>query len=147
MITQGSAVEVSFERENYHAWHLGNVLQVKGNNKFFVKYQCLGVDNKPAYTTEIVDFRCIRPFPPRLEEQDFVVLDKVDVYYNLCWWSGVIHKILNDMRCVVITQSNIEMICKRSHMRPRLDWIDGKWTTTSPVLASIFFSSCKDCVL
>nr|XP_017217011.1 PREDICTED: DUF724 domain-containing protein 3-like [Daucus carota subsp. sativus] len=131
MITQGSAVEVTFERENYSAWHVGNVLQVKGNNKFLVKFQFLGVDNKPACTTETVDFPCIRPFPPQLEEQDFSVLDKVDVYYNLGWWSGVIHRILNDMRYVVITQANVKLICICSHLRPRLDWIDGKWTITS----------------
>ncbi|KAK1357906.1 hypothetical protein POM88_051162 [Heracleum sosnowskyi] len=125
-------VEVTFERENYKAWHLGNVLQVEGNNNFLVKYQCLGVDNKPAYIREIVDFRCIRPFPPHLAKQDFVVLDKVDVYHNLSWWKGVIHKILNDMRCVVVTQTNVEFVCNRSYLRPQLDWIDGKWTTTSP---------------
>lgn len=151
MITQGSAVEVTFERENYSAWHVGNVLQVKGNNKFLVKFQFLGVDNKPACTTETVDFPCIRPFPPQLEEQDFSVLDKVDVYYNLGWWSGVIHRILNDMRYVVITQANVKLICICSHLRPRLDWIDGKWTITSRVLASFAFffliSWCKDCVL
>ncbi|KAL8104330.1 DUF724 domain-containing protein 3-like [Apium graveolens] len=131
MISQGTEVEVTFESENYNVWHTGRVLKVEGN-KFLVKYRFFGVDDKPEFRTEFIDSQCIRPVPPPVEEQEFDVLHKVEAYYRFCWWTGVIRRILRDRKYVVlVTQSKNEMECNHLNLRPRLDWIDGKWTTTS----------------
>lgn len=133
MISRGTAVEVTFESENYNVWHTGHVSQVEGN-KFLVKYRFFGVDDKPEFRTEVIDSQCIRPAPPPVEKQDFDVLHKVEAYYRFCWWTGVIRRIIRDRKYVVlVTHSKVEMECSHSNLRPRLDWIDGKWTTTSPV--------------
>ncbi|KAL1831920.1 hypothetical protein ACET3Z_001571 [Daucus carota] len=131
MISRGTEVEVTFEGENYNVWHLGSVLQVEGNDRFLVKYRCLGLENKAEFRTEVIDSRCIRPAPPRVEERDFDVLHKVEACYFSCWWTGVIRRIVEDRKYVVlVSHSRIEIECDHFNLRPRLDWIDGKWTTT-----------------
>ncbi|KAK3020069.1 hypothetical protein RJ639_004069 [Escallonia herrerae] len=94
LFSTGTAVEVSFDGQHSRdTWHLATVLRETGKNTFLVEYQNLGTGDETETT---VDSHHIRPCPPRLEDKEFVLLEKVDAFYDYGWWSGNIVKILED---------------------------------------------------
>lgn len=136
MFSTGKKVEVSFEKENYRdVWFPATVLEDSGNDSFFVEYQSPGIgDEEPGLFKKIVDSLHIRPSPPNLKDKNFVLLDKVDAFFDFGWWSGVITKELADSRYLVLFKhTNKERELNQSELRPHMEWRDGKWFSASRV--------------
>ncbi|KAL8236176.1 hypothetical protein R6Q59_017257 [Mikania micrantha] len=133
MFTVGKKVEVSFDRENLRdVWFPATILKNSGNSTFLVEYQQEGADNDVVVHKVTVDYHHIRPSPPHLRDKNFVLLEKVDAYYDFAWWSGLITKELADNRYIVFfkhTKKEREFIYSR--VRPHLEWKGGKWFNTS----------------
>nr|GEY54937.1 hypothetical protein [Tanacetum cinerariifolium] len=133
MFTVGKKVEVSFDKENLRdVWFPATVLQNSGDNTFLVEYQQPGSGDEAVQHKVTVDHSHIRPSPPHLRDKNFVLLEKVDAYYDYGWWSGVITKELADNRYNVFfkhTKKEREFIC--SEVRPHIEWKGGKWFNTS----------------
>ncbi|KAI3800887.1 hypothetical protein L1987_28986 [Smallanthus sonchifolius] len=133
MFTVGKKVEVSFEKESLcDVWFPATVLKNLGNSTFLVEYQQPGADDETILHKVTVDFHHIRPSPPHLRDKNFVLLEKVDAYYDFGWWTGVITKELADNRYKVFfkhTKKEKEFIYSR--VRPHMEWKGGKWYNTS----------------
>ena len=135
MFTVGKKVEVSFDKENLReVWFPATVLKNSGDNTFLVEYQQPGSGDEAVLHKVTVDQSHIRPSPPHLRDKNFVLLEKVDAYYDYGWWSGVITKELADNRYNVYfkhTKKDREFICTK--VRPHIEWKGGKWFNTSQV--------------
>ncbi|KAI3679561.1 hypothetical protein L2E82_51224 [Cichorium intybus] len=132
MFTAGKKVEVCFEGEDLRdVWFPATVVGNLGNNSFLVEYQRPGIGNEATVDKVARDYLHIRPSPPHLRDKNFVLLEKVDAYYDFGWWSGVITKELADNRYNVSfkhTKKEREFDC--SKVRPHMEWKGGKWFTT-----------------
>ncbi|KAL1829561.1 hypothetical protein ACET3Z_007973 [Daucus carota] len=127
MFREGTAVEVSFQKENFNVWHVGTVMKATVNDKCLVKYQCPGGDNEHKIQ-EFAYSPNIRPSPPSLEDNDYLLLEKVEAYFECCWWSGKIRRLLEDRRYIVgIEHAKKEMTFEHANLRPCMVWTDGKW--------------------
>ncbi|XP_063943928.1 DUF724 domain-containing protein 1 isoform X2 [Daucus carota subsp. sativus] len=125
MFTEGTAVEVSFKEEKHDVWHVGTVMKVTGINKFLVKFQCPGDDDDE----QEVSSSDVRPSPPSAKANNFALREEVEAYFECCWRSGVVKELLVDRRYLVfIKQAKTEMIFDIVNLRPRMVWIDGKWS-------------------
>ncbi|XP_024966669.1 DUF724 domain-containing protein 7-like isoform X5 [Cynara cardunculus var. scolymus] len=136
MFTAGKKVEVSFEREDLRdVWFPATVLKDSGNNCFLVEYQQPGIGDEAALHKVTVDYLHIRPSPPHLRDKNFVLLEKVDAYFDFGWWSGVITKELADNRYnVFFKHAKKEREFIYSRVRPHMEWKGGKWFNTSQLL-------------
>lgn len=132
MFSVGKNVEVSFDRDDRRdAWFPSKVLEHCENGSFLVeRYRT--VDNKASIDRVTVDSFHIRPLPPHIKRKKFNLLEKVDAFYDLAWWSGVITRELADNRYIVFFKhTNREKELNDSDLRPHMDWKDGQWFTTS----------------
>lgn len=134
MFSEGTAVEVSLQKENFDVWHAGTVMKPTADNKCLVKYQCPGI--KEHIIKEFAESPDIRPSPPSLEDDDYNLLEKVEAYFEGCWWSGIIRRLLEDRRYIVfINHAKKDMTFDQSNLRHRMVWTDGKWINEAKVLA------------
>ncbi|XP_071718718.1 DUF724 domain-containing protein 7-like isoform X2 [Rutidosis leptorrhynchoides] len=133
MFTVGKKVEVSFEKESLRdVWFPATILKNSGNDSFLVEYRQPGNGDEAILNKVTVDYLHIRPSPPRLRDKKFVLLEKVDAYYDFGWRSGVVTKELADNRYNVFfkhTKQEREFIY--SSVRPHMEWKGGKWFNTS----------------
>lgn len=137
MFREGIAVEVCFQEENFDVWHIGTVMKATLNNNCLVKYQCPGDVNKHKIQ-EFANSPDIRPSPPSLEDNDYLLLEKVEAFFECCWWSGIIRRLLEDRRYIVhINHAKKEMTFDHSDLRPCMVWTDGKWINEAKVLALV----------
>ncbi|RXH95348.1 hypothetical protein DVH24_025032 [Malus domestica] len=95
--------------------------------------ETIRTDDNKKFLMEVVDAKQIRPYPPNLVlAESFSVTQEVDVFYNGCWWEGVIRNVLHGQRYkVYIKGTNDELLFQHSDLRPRQDWIDGTWFIAS----------------
>jgi len=134
MFSVGKNVEVSFDRDDRRdAWFPSKVLEHLENGSFLVeRYRT--IDKKASIDKVTVDSFHIRPLPPHIKRKKFNLLEKVDAFYDLAWWSGVITRELADSRYTVFFKhTNMEKELNDSDLRPHMDWKDGQWFTTSRV--------------
>lgn len=140
MFDVGKKVEVSFEKETLRdVWFPATILKNSANNSFLVEYQQPGNGDEAVPHKVTVDYLHIRPTPPHLRDKNFVLLEKVDAYYDFGWWSGVITKELADNRYNVFfkhTKKEREFVY--SKVRPHMEWKGGKWFNTSQVFISLY---------
>ncbi|XP_076958893.1 DUF724 domain-containing protein 7-like [Bidens hawaiensis] len=133
LFTVGKKVEVSFERENLRdCWLPATILKNTDNNTFLVEYQQPGTGDEAILHKTTVDYLHIRPTPPHLRVKNFVLLEKVDAYYDFGWWSGVVTKELADNRYNVFfkhTKQEREFVYSR--VRPHMEWKGGNWFNAS----------------
>ena len=140
MFTVEKKVEVCFEGENLgDVWFPATVVENLGNNSFVVEYQQPGTGDEATLQKITVDYLHIRPSPPHLRDKNFVLLEKVDAYYDFGWWSGVITKVVaDDMYNVLLKNTKKEREFDCSRVRPHMEWKGGQWFTTSQVFISSF---------
>ncbi|CAK9145245.1 unnamed protein product [Ilex paraguariensis] len=133
MFSPGKKVEVSLNREDYRdVWFPAIVLEDFGNGSFLVEYQSSGMVNRAAFLKITVDYLHIRPSPPLLKDKNFVLLEKVDAFFDFGWWNGVITRELADSRYVVFFKhTNKANVLSESELRPHMEWKAGKWFSAS----------------
>nr|KAJ0209329.1 hypothetical protein LSAT_V11C400166970 [Lactuca sativa] len=133
LFTVGKRVEVRIKVGNLKVWFPATVVENLGDNSFLVEHQQPGIGDEATLHKVTVDYQQIRPSPPHLSlrDKDFVLLEKVDAYYDFGWWRGVVTKKLADNRYNVFfkyTKKEREFDC--SSVRPRMKWKRGKWFIT-----------------
>lgn len=138
MFDVGRKVEVSFDRDDFQdAWFPATINEDMGNGTFLVEYSTVTTDNDGVFTKVRVDSLHIRPCPPLLKDKNFVLLEKVDAFFDLGWWSGIITKQLENSRYLVYFKlMKREKEFYQSELRPHMEWKDGKWFTSSQVLST-----------
>ncbi|XP_015057464.1 DUF724 domain-containing protein 3-like isoform X2 [Solanum pennellii] len=132
MFSVGKNVEVLFDRDDRRdAWFPSKVLEQLENGSFLVeRYRT--IDKKASIDKVTVDSFHIRPLPPHIKRKKFNLLEKVDAFYDLAWWSGVITRELADSRYIVFFKhTNMQKELNDFDLRPHMDWKDGQWFTTS----------------
>ncbi|XP_057782259.1 DUF724 domain-containing protein 3-like [Salvia miltiorrhiza] len=146
MFDVGRKVEVSFDREDFQdAWFPATILEELENQTFLVEYSSVNTDNH-GHTKARVDSLHIRPCPPLLKDKNFVLLEKVDAFFDFGWWSGIITKELENSRYLVFfKQMKCDKEFNQSELRPHMDWKDDKWFTSSqePSLSSLDDGVCQ----
>ena len=138
MFDVGRKVEVSFDREDFQdAWFPAAIREDLGNQTFLVEYNSVNPDSHGS-TKASVDSLHIRPCPPLLKDKNFILLEKVDAFFDFGWWNGIITKELESSRYLVFfKQMKCEKEFNQSELRPHMDWKDGKWFTSAQVLSTL----------
>ncbi|KAL3531550.1 hypothetical protein ACH5RR_010872 [Cinchona calisaya] len=133
MFSVGKRVEVSFDREYWRdTWFPATILEDIGNGSFLLEYHNPDKKSEAGLLKETVDLRHIRPCPPHLKDKYYVLLEKVDAFYDFGWSTGVITKALADCRYLVFFKhTNREAEFSHTDLRPHMEWKDGKWFTSS----------------
>lgn len=133
LFSKGKKVEVSLEKvEHGEVWFPAIVQEDTGNGSFLVEYQCLGENGEPESVKVKVDSLNIRPSPPQLKGKNYVLLEKVDAYIEFSWWPGVLTKELPDNKYLVFfKEKNVAKSVNQSEIRPRMQWKEGNWYSTS----------------
>ncbi|KAL1558376.1 hypothetical protein AAHA92_08852 [Salvia divinorum] len=146
MFDVGRKVEVSFDREDFQdAWFPATIREDMGNQTFLVDYNSVNPDSHSS-TKATFDSLHIRPCPPLLKDKNFILLEKVDAFFDFGWWSGIITKELENSRYLVFFK---QMKCDKefiqSELRPHMDWKDGKWFTSAqePSVPSLDDGVCQ----
>ncbi|XP_073302788.1 DUF724 domain-containing protein 3-like isoform X10 [Primulina huaijiensis] len=136
MFEVGRKVEVSFDVEDFLcAWFPSTIDTVLTNGTYLVEYHSSNISNEDQFLKATVDYLHVRPCPPFLKDKSYVLLEKVDCFFNFGWWNGVITKVLEDCRYVVFfKQKNEEKEFHQSELRPHMDWKESKWFTSSSQL-------------
>lgn len=132
---KGASVEVSSDEEGFYgAWFAATVIEQLSMGNFKIEYKSLRNDDDTAFLTEEVDSNHIRPCPPNEIVDHFRVFEEVDALYNDGWWVGVISKALGRQKFEVYFRgTNEEIVLKQSDLRRHLEWINGKWVSSSSV--------------
>ncbi|XP_041990098.1 DUF724 domain-containing protein 3-like isoform X2 [Salvia splendens] len=146
MFDVGRKVEVSFDREDFQdAWFPTTIREDLGNQTFLVEYNSVNPDSHGS-TKASVDSLHIRPCPPVLKDKKFILLEKVDAFFDFGWWNGIITKELERSRYLVFfKQMKCEKEFNQSELRPHMDWKDGKWFTSAqePSVPSLDDGVCQ----
>lgn len=131
----GKVVEVRSDEEGFEgAWYTAVIKDYLGDGKYLVEYLTLMTDDETAPLKEEARAEDIRPYPPQPPQVPFRPLDKVDVWYNDGWWTGVISKVLSRSTFMVyFSTTNEELVFKEPYLRIHQDWIYRKWVVSSPV--------------
>ncbi|KAK9079902.1 hypothetical protein SSX86_001576 [Deinandra increscens subsp. villosa] len=132
---KGATVEVCSDEDGFYgAWFTATILEQLSTGSFKVQYQSLRNDDDTAFITEIVDTNHIRPCPPKETIDRFRLFEEVDAMHNDGWWVGVIFKVSSRQRYEVFFRgTNEEIVFKQSDLRRHLEWINGKWVSSSSV--------------
>ncbi|KAL2491749.1 DUF724 domain-containing protein 3 [Abeliophyllum distichum] len=133
MFDVGRKVEVSIEEENcLNAWFPATILEIVTVGSFVVELWRPKVGNEPQPLTVTVDPIHVRPTQPRLKDKKYVLLEKIDAFFDGGWWSGDITKELEDGRYVIfVKQTEKYREFHQSEIRPHLEWKDSKWFASS----------------
>ncbi|KAK4478350.1 hypothetical protein RD792_017640, partial [Penstemon davidsonii] len=126
----GMMVEVKSDEEGYQgSWYSAVILSSLGSDDFLVEYQTLKTDDESEQLREKALASNMRPCPPKLVRiERFKKLEEVDAWYNDGWWVGVVSKVLDGLKYgVYFWNSNEELIFEHYNLRPRQEWIGGKW--------------------
>ncbi|XP_010475765.1 PREDICTED: DUF724 domain-containing protein 3-like isoform X2 [Camelina sativa] len=129
MFSSGTIVEVSSDEEGFKGcWFAAKVVEPIGDDKFLVEYRDLREEDGVEPLKEVIDFLHIRPPPPRDEDKDFTVGDKINAFYNDGWWIGfVIEGMKGGTVGIHFRQSGEKMRFGRQGLRLHKDWVNGTW--------------------
>lgn len=128
--SKGTMVEVRSDEEGYHgSWYTAVIVEILKNGKYMVEYQTLRTEDEAELLKEMADGCNVRPVPPKIERVDrFKMLEEVDAWYNDGWWMGHVSKVLDGFKYLVyFWTTNEEIELHHFKLRPRQEWIFGKW--------------------
>lgn len=136
---KGALVEVSSDEDGFQgAWFAATVIEQLNNGNFKIEYKSLRNDDDTAFITEEVDSNHIRPHPPTEIVDTFRLYEEVDGLYNDGWWVGVISKVFSKQKYEVFFRgTDEEIVFKHSDLRRHVEWINGKWVSSSSVCNSM----------
>ncbi|KAH7653371.1 Agenet domain plant type domain-containing protein [Dioscorea alata] len=126
----GEEVEVSCDDEGFHgAWYEATVARrLNGSRRLSIVYTSLLSDTDPSQRLqESVDLAHVRPRPPRLRKRAFEVFQLVEGYHRDGWWPGVVAGVRGKQCLVCFPSTKEELEFPASKIRPRLNWLKGRW--------------------
>ncbi|KAJ7279826.1 hypothetical protein O6H91_14G006300 [Diphasiastrum complanatum] len=125
----GLKVEVSSDEDGFvGSWYAAKVL-CKRKRYYAIQYDALVTDEGEPLVEQVLRSQ-LRPIPPPLlGVRKWAVGDSVEAYDNDGWWMGVVSKLLPSSNSFLVyfgsTAEEKEFL--PSYMRPRQDWLHGKW--------------------
>nr|XP_017220422.1 PREDICTED: uncharacterized protein LOC108197345 isoform X3 [Daucus carota subsp. sativus] len=128
--SRGTMVEVRSDEAGYHgSWYTAVITDILKNDKYMIEYQTLRTEDEAKLLKEKANISDVRPAPPKIQRVDrFKMLEEVDAWYNDGWWMGHISKILDGFKYLVyFWTTNEEIEFHHFKLRPRQEWIFGKW--------------------
>ncbi|XP_074339650.1 protein AGENET DOMAIN (AGD)-CONTAINING P1 isoform X2 [Apium graveolens] len=128
--SRGTMVEVRSDEQGYHgSWYTAVIIEILKNGKYMIEYQTLRTEDEAELLKEMADGCDVRPVPPKIERVDrFKMLEEVDAWYNDGWWMGHVSKVLDGFKYLVyFWTTNEEIEFHHFKLRPRQEWIFGKW--------------------
>ncbi|KAG8389591.1 hypothetical protein BUALT_Bualt02G0245000 [Buddleja alternifolia] len=145
MFDVGRKVEVSFDRDDCQdAWFPATIHEDLGNGTLLVEH-CADIEKKVQTIKVKTDSLHVRPCPPLLKDKNFVLLEKVDAFFDFGWWSGVITKVLENSRYIVFfKQMKTDKEFNQNELRPHMDWKDGRWFTSSQLSQDVSIPSSDE---
>ncbi|GLJ27221.1 hypothetical protein SUGI_0533680 [Cryptomeria japonica] len=129
---KGDQVEVCSDEEGFKgAWFPATIVRKAGLG-FLVEFRDLVTDDGKSKLREKIEVDEIRPQPPYMNRQHFVIDEQVDAYDQDGWWEGVIGNVLDDNNYVIFFSHFGEKgEFNVSQLRLHLDWVDEKWLQPS----------------
>lgn len=130
-------MEVRSDEAGYHgSWYTAVITDILKNDKYMIEYQTLRTEDEAKLLKEKANISDVRPAPPKIQRVDrFKMLEEVDAWYNDGWWMGHISKILDGFKYLVyFWTTNEEIEFHHFKLRPRQEWIFGKWNFSLRVL-------------
>ncbi|PWA59922.1 agenet-like domain, Agenet domain [Artemisia annua] len=124
-------VEISFEENRLcGVWFPAVVVEDLGGKLLLVEYKCAWINGGEKLHRVSVDHHHIRPSLTKFKDISFGSLDKVDVFYDFGWWSGVVTRNLAYSRYLVYFK-NTNKVKDLGHreLRSYAEWKDDKWLT------------------
>ena len=77
---------------------------------------------------KVVDTSFPKPLLPLEAETNFCVNDIVDEFYRDEWWTSVITRISEDLKCIIFFQNPPDEIqFDWSNLQMHEEWVDDKW--------------------
>lgn len=134
MYEVGGKIEVSRDNERpHHSWFQATVLGPMKHGCLTVEYLVkVGLQTQACRAN--VDRAGIRPCPPTLCIKRFVLWQKVDAYWDCGWLSGVITKVLADLKYEVFVEKLRKVKVFQKHLlRTHVEYKQGKWFISSQV--------------
>lgn len=136
---KGATVEVRSEEEAYAAsWYCARILSLLGNGKYIVEHLRFTSDGDESIPLrDLVVAHNIRPVPPPpLLSPNYEPGDEVDAWVNKRWWIGRVSKVLGggSKYLVYFVSTCEETMVLHFNLRPRKDWINGRWINPSKVI-------------
>ncbi|KAM7260338.1 hypothetical protein ACFE04_016079 [Oxalis oulophora] len=131
---EGMKVEVKSDEPGYEdSWYSALIAESIGKGKYLVEYLTLKTDDGSKLLVEEAKASDIRPYPPNIRRPySYTLLEMVDVWYNDGWWVGQIGRVLSRQRYSVYFKKTCEELeFDHSHLRPHIEWFDGKWSPAS----------------
>ncbi|ESQ49389.1 hypothetical protein EUTSA_v10020690mg [Eutrema salsugineum] len=130
---KGAIVEVRSEEEAYTgSWYCARILNLLGDDKYIVEHLRFSRDGDESIPLrDLVEAENIRPVPP--SELSPVLRyepgDEVDAWFNKRWWIGRVSKVLarDSTYLVYFISTGEEVTVLHFNLRPRKDWINGRW--------------------
>ncbi|KAM0950116.1 putative Agenet-like domain-containing protein [Dioscorea sansibarensis] len=126
----GEGIEVSCDDEGFHgAWYEATVARrLSGSRRLSIVYTSLLSDTDPSQPLqESVDLAHVRPRPPRPRKRAFEVFQLVEGYHRDGWWPGVVAGVRGKQCLVCFPSTKEELEFPVSKIRPRLNWLKGRW--------------------
>lgn len=129
---KGTVVEVRSDEPGYEgSWYSAVIVCSTGKGTYLVEYLTLKSEDERNNLREEVEAQNIRPCPPDIEGHGcYLILEKVEAWYNDGWWAGVISKVLADKKYMVYFEtSKEELEFDHVNLRTCQEWINGNWIT------------------
>ncbi|KAL6123435.1 hypothetical protein ACLB2K_075957 [Fragaria x ananassa] len=124
----GTAIEVNLQRNHlWFSWLPAFFIGQLGDDSFLVQYRYKTPENgneNGAVKVVVADHQ-IRPRPPQQEENDFVLSQMVDAFYDMGWWVRDITKVFKHKKYIVTFKfTKEEKEFSHSDIRCHLEWVD-----------------------
>lgn len=129
------AVEFSLDcGDPFTKWFPAVFIGEVGMDSFMVQYR-IAVNNEKEYLHKvIVKLQQLRPSPPCFKDKNFELMEKVDAFYEGCWYVGAVTQVLTKKRyTVTCIHGTLKKYFGHSEMRPHLEWRGEHWITNSKV--------------
>ncbi|KAF8388143.1 hypothetical protein HHK36_026809 [Tetracentron sinense] len=132
-IKEGNSVEVLRRRKDpCGSWFPGKIISVNGDN-YIVRYEFIR-DHEGVPVVEKVHVEDVRPHPPHVKGEIWMLGDIAEVFDIHSWRAGKVAKVIHNNRFVIKLFGSIQLKeFQKSSLRIRQAWKDNKWSIVGKV--------------
>ncbi|XVF29315.1 hypothetical protein REPUB_Repub15cG0110300 [Reevesia pubescens] len=154
IFSEGKEVEVTSDEVGFKGiWFSATILKLPKNKtkgKALVEYKNLVDDDNKTPLIESIKLSFIRPLPPQPKTPDdnhcFEVNDVVEAFHLDGWWSGSVSQVFDNPKKYLVSFADPpeEREFSSSDLRPRWEWVNGKWVKSSKFQEVLVSSDCQE---
>ncbi|KAK4369006.1 hypothetical protein RND71_012798 [Anisodus tanguticus] len=132
---RGDRVEVASKEDGFlDSYYEAIVVYQPFKKDYIIQYKTLLKDNLSGPLKGLVTLSELRPVPPQISANGFILFDQVDAFDNDGWWVGIITGKIGAKYLVYFDTFGVECVYDESELRVHQDWIDGKWISSKDQL-------------